>query len=38
MIDLFQDRRIFINAKKKLNIKNILPEIKYSPIIERKTH
>lgn len=37
MIDLFQDRRIFLNAKKKGNNKAVLPEIKYSPLIGRKT-
>lgn len=36
MIDLFQDRRIFLNSKKKAGTKNILPEIKYSPGIVRK--
>lgn len=36
MIDLFQDRRIFANAKKRPLVKNGLPEIKYSPILPRK--
>jgi hypothetical protein len=36
MIDLFQDRRIFANSKKRPFTKNVLPEIKYSPIISRK--
>jgi hypothetical protein len=36
MIELFQDRRIFLNAKKKPNPKNIFPDLKFSPVITRK--
>ena len=36
MIDLFQDRRIFANSKKRPLLKNVLPEIKYSPNINKK--
>ena len=36
MIDLFQDRRIFANSKKRPLLKNVLPEIKYSPTISKK--
>lgn len=36
MIDLFQDRRIFANSKKRPLLKNVLPEIKYSPNISKK--
>ena len=35
MIDLFQDRRIFANKKRPL-LKNVLPEIKYSPVVSKK--
>jgi hypothetical protein len=36
MMDLFQDRRIFVNSKKKPLTKNVLPEIKYSPTVPKK--
>jgi hypothetical protein len=36
MIDLFQDRRIFANNKKRPLLKNVLPEIKYSPLMAKK--
>ena len=36
MIDLFQDRRIFANSKKRPLLKNVLPEIKYSPNVSKK--
>ena len=38
MIDLFQDRRIFINQKRKQFHKNGLPDIKYHlAIVKRNT-
>ena len=36
MIDLFQDRRIFATSKKRPLLKNVLPEIKFSPTLPRK--
>jgi hypothetical protein len=36
MIDLFQDRRIFANSKKRPLVKNVLPEIKFSSGMSRK--
>ena len=36
MIDLFQDRKIFLNSKRRHHTKNVLPEIKYSPNVMRK--
>jgi hypothetical protein len=36
MFDLFQERRIFMNSKKKPLIRSLLPEIKYTPTISKK--
>ncbi len=38
MIELFQDKRIYNNLKRKPNHKNMLPEIKYSPNFVKKVH
>ena len=38
MIDLFQDRRIFINNKKKQFQKNGLPEIRYPMNLVKRTN
>lgn len=34
--EVFQERRIFINSRKKPISKNILPEIKFSPNVPKK--
>ena len=36
MFDIFQERRIFLNAKKKQLPKGVLPELKNSPVLSRK--
>ena len=36
MFDLFQERRVFVNSKRNKFAKNLLPEIKYSPIMPKK--
>jgi hypothetical protein len=38
MLELFQDRRIFLNAKKKPTPRNIFPDLKFSPVISRKSN
>ena len=36
MFDLFQERRIFMNSKRKPIIKSLLPEIKFTPSLPKK--
>ena len=36
MFDIFQERRIFLNSKKKQLPKGVLPELKNSPVLSRK--
>jgi hypothetical protein len=38
MIDLFQDKRVYSNSKRKQNHKKMLPEIKYSPNFIKRVH
>lgn len=36
MHDLFQERRVFANSKKKPVVKSLLPEIKFTPSLSKK--
>lgn len=38
MIELFQDRRIFVNQKRKQFHRNPLPDIKYHMTLVKKDH